>query len=186
MGKTAKEFSRKMIFIIATEYAETDAERSYQYFCQRYNISKSTFYAILERAVVENIVQDETVEKMAAKAGFNSGEKAGKGARKRSNKHYAKLQQRREEFVLPKKASIEYVSNYAKSAQNNKEFARRNYISLKLLNRTILKAIVNSWISEDVFYLLKAKSCKEYGTAKVHEFWEQLERFRNENNKNQR
>lgn len=182
--KTAKDFSRNDIYKIATDYANTSAEYSYQYFCREYEISKGTFYTVLEKAVIENIVDSNTVIAMAKKAKSNSENKAGKRCGNRSQKHYEYLIQKRRIYMLGKKESVEWTEKYAQSNLDKLGFCSKNHITRQLLDRTILKATIDNWISDEIFNLLKQKSLKKNSTAKVLEFWEKLESFRQGNKQN--
>ena len=71
MKKTARDFSRRQVKKLAEEYANTPIQYSADYFTIEYEISTSTFYNLLEKAVYENIVSDETVKLMEAKAMSN-------------------------------------------------------------------------------------------------------------------
>lgn len=182
--KTAKDFSRNVICKIATDYANTNGEYSYRYFCREYGISKGTFYTILEKAVIENIVDFNTVIAMAKKAKKNSENKAGERCGDRSQRHYEYLIQKRKIYVLGKKESIEWTEKYARSNLEKLEFCSKNHITGQLLDRTILKTTIDNWISDEIFNLLKQKSLAKNNTAKVLEFWERLELFRNGNKQN--
>lgn len=183
---TAKTASRKNIHEIATLYAEKPAEYSYRYFCEEYGISKGTFYTILDKAVIENIVDSATVKKMAKKAANNSEAKAGKGAEGRSRRHYYHLIQKRAIYELPKKEAIDVAIKYAKRTILRKEFLEQNFITSKLLDRTLLKAIENNWIDDDTVDRIKKKALLERGkSSETIVFWDKLESVRNENKKSQ-
>ena len=92
MGKTIKDFSRKRIAMIAKQYAASSSPHAHTKISEEHGISDSTFYNILKKAVVENIVDIETVRLMAQKAMDNSEAKVGRNARKRSFKHYQSLE----------------------------------------------------------------------------------------------
>ena len=57
--------------------------------------------------------------------------------------------------------------------------------SIALLNRVIYKAIVESWVTDDIVALLKEKSLSKEQSQKVIKFWETIEYFRSENKKDQ-
>ena len=99
MSRQLKDFSRAQLYKIAFLYATTDHDCSYRYFEKEYQISPSTFYSILRKAVVENIVPDSIVEKMANKSAYNSFLKAGVPARQRSEKYYRMLRLKRKEYI---------------------------------------------------------------------------------------
>ena len=185
MKKTVRNLSRKTIAEIATRYAQTNFLYSHEYFSREYEISKSTFYATLEKAVVENIVDDKIVEQMAQKAAYNSKVKAGEAGKHRSRKHYERLLLKRRQYMPSKEQAIIWTNEYAKFQYHKKDFATKNFITIALLNKVIHKSIVENWITDDVVELLKNKSLSKENSEKVTKFWENIEYLRSENKKNQ-
>jgi len=182
--KTAKEFSRRQIWKIATDYAKTEYKYSCDYYQREFQISKWTFYTILEKAVVEHIVDMETVELMAIKARYNSSIKAGEAGAERSRKHYDYLKRKRALYRMSKKQATKWTIQYAESKLNKKEFAKRSCITTQLLDVTIKEAIERSWVSDEIVGKLKEKSLLQYNSQRVLDFWNELELARR-NNKNQ-
>lgn len=183
MNKTAKEFSRKQIAIIAKQYVESNSAHAHTKISEEHGISDSTFYTILKKAVVENIVDIETVRLMAQKAMNNSETKVGRSARKRSFKYYQTLVIKRTEYMLPKNKAIKLTKDYADTEKTKEQFIASMYVTEALLNRTIYKCIVENWVSDDVVIKLKGKSLRRDNSMKVQEFWKQTETFRKENKK---
>lgn len=183
--RTAKNFSRKQIWEIATEYANTNCAYSRDYFSREYDISYNTFYKLLERAVIESIVDEATILRMADKSAHNSDDKAGEGARKRSQKHYKYLMLKRNVYILPKKEAIVLTTNYANSVLAKSAFLRNNFMDRKIFDRTVYKAVLENWVSDEVVEMLKSKSLRYDSSEKVQKFWDQLLKYRNENKKNQ-
>lgn len=182
MARTAKDFSRKQIWGVATKYAFTEKEYSHEYFERDLGISTGTFYTLLKKAVIENIVDDEIVDMMKGKAKYNASLHAGEKGAKRSENHYEFLKKKRAIYMLPKDEAIKITMKYCETVRSKKEFARENCITIKLLNRTILKSIVESWVSDEIVMRIKKRSLRRNPDAL--EFWEKVEKLR-ENNKNQ-
>lgn len=185
MKKTVRDLSRKKIAEIATQYAQTNFAYSHDYFSREYAISKGTFYTALEKAVIENIVDDKTVEQMAAKAAYNSQVKAAEAGKQRSKKHYDYLLLKRRQYMPSKEQAIIWTTEYANCKYHKNDFATKNFITVALLNRVIYKAIVDSWVTDDIVELLKEKSLSKEQSQKVIKFWENIEYFRNGNKKDQ-
>lgn len=181
MKRTAKDFSRKMICEIATAYANTKVQYSYRYFCEEYQISKSVFYKLLERAIVENIVGDATVERMSRKAAFNSAGKAGTGGAIRSNVHYRNLLSRRRTYTLEKEEAISWTEKYANDILDKKTFCMKNHITVRLLDTTILRAVMYNWVTDEIFDMLKQKSLRRKADTETLLFWKELESLRENN-----
>ena len=71
MKRTIKDISRREMYAMAQEYAETDYLLSGNYFAERYEISTSTFYAVLHKAISESLVSIEIARKITQKAAYN-------------------------------------------------------------------------------------------------------------------
>lgn len=183
--RTARHFSRKEIWMIASLYASTSLEYSSEFFSREYEISRDTFYMLLEKAVVENIVDEITVNNMQLKAGLNANAKVGEIGRCRSEKHYIKIKNKRKSYILPKDEAIEITTQYANSGYSKKQFCLINFMTNALLCRTIRQAIIQNWVSDDVVERLMSKSLQNYQSESITNFWEKLIQLRNENNKNQ-
>jgi len=177
--KTAKQFSRKEVWEVATRYATS--KYSHNDFEEEYQSSRSSFYTVLDRAVIENIVDSDTVGLMEARAKYNSEVKAGKPGEIRSEKHYSYLKKKRKEYMLSKEEAIKITITYAESPYSKKQFCRRIHISEQLLDRTIYKSIIDNWVSDEVVMLLKVKSLKLNGGEATIKFWEQLKSYREYN-----
>lgn len=182
MQRTVKDFSRKELHDLAVRYANSDTEFSHSYYEKEFGVSKETFYNALKKAVVENIVDNATVKKMAKKAAYNSFCKAGTGGRKRSERYYEHLIQKRKIYMLPKKETVDLTTKYSESALTKEEFCMKNYITTSLFDRTLVKATADCWVSDEVFAALREKSLRKSNKPQVIAFWETLERFRNEKN----
>lgn len=175
--KTSRDFSRKQIHAIAEKYACYGMEYSHKYFSREYKITEKTFYNLLEKAVIEGIVSDSTVEKMKQKAMSNAYKAAGENARIRSSKHYNYLICKRKEYRLNKKKTIELVTKYANLPLRKDEFAKENFITISLLNRTIRESIVQNLVSDKIVEKLKEKSLNKFQgkeLEKVQRFWKKI------------
>ena len=182
--RTARDFSRYEIWCIATSYANTNSANYHEELERKYEISSGTFYNLLEKAVVENVVDIETVLKMEEKAKYNSKVKAGVAGEIRSEKHYDCLKKKRKDYMLPKQDAINITKKYAESNLYKKDFCQENHITERLLDRIILKTIIESWITDELVEKLKTKSLRQNSSEAVLKFWEQTKKFR-ENKKNQ-
>lgn len=182
--RTARDFSRKQIWEIANSYANTGYEYSHDYYEREYKISKSTFYTILEKAVIEHIVNLDIVELMCKKAAYNSGVKAGEAGYERSIKHYDYLKKKRAQYRVSKKQAVHLTIKYSESKLLKNEFAKENYISTKMLDIIFKDAIINCWVSDEVVNKLKQKSLRQDSSQRVLNFWFKIENLRREN-KNQ-
>lgn len=181
-GRSINSFTRKEIWQIAAQYAHFPYVYSHQFFETEYEITESTFYSILNRAVIWNIVDDKIVQLMQQKAVYNSNRRAGRNAAKYSNRHYDRLKAQRTQYMLSRKVSVAITEEYARTDMSKGKFCNFKYMTESLLNRTIKKCIICNWIPDETVELLKKKSMKNGGTV---EFWNELEKIR-ERNKNNR
>ena len=179
--KNTQHYSRKKIHDIATEYANCPLSYSHDYFERTYGISKSMFYHVLERAVIEGIVEDITVTKMQTKASENSEIKAGTAGAIRSKKHYDYLILRRNNYILLAKEAQKLIERYIKTTVSKKEFAKQEYITTALLNKTIYNAIINNWVNDESVEQLKQKSLAKLSNKTVIDFWDSLLSIRQKN-----
>lgn len=177
--KKVRDFSRNEIKRIATEYANRDLMYSHTFFEREYEISKAVFYAIIEKAVVESIVDDKTAEKIKKKASQNSEIKIGKEAGIRTKKHQDNLKLKREAFRFPKKEATKIAREYSKSKLNKYDFCKQNQISVKLFDQALTDSIVNNWIDDTTVELLKKKALKNHaGSSKVIDMFEKFNKQR--------
>ena len=172
--RTAKNFSRKEIFEVAKDYAETDPIVSAEYFCQKYDISPNTFYTVLDKAVIDNIVDNEVFEKMKAKAAYNSGVKAGPEGSMRSFRHYRELFYKRAFFNFSQNEAIKLAEEYSESEEYMEEFANHHYMTTQIFTRTIEDTIVNRWITEGTLVKIFMKSLRRNHEPKHINYWRRL------------
>lgn len=156
---SAEEF-KSFCIQIAEKYANSNGEFARSYFMKEYGISASCFYKILETAIVCNWVSDETVKKMEAKALLNQKAhiaEAGLSTRK----HYAKMRQKRQEYILSfyTEKEIENLAvNFAYSPLSKKEFSETEGISVGMLDKLLKKAIVELIVDDIIFDAIRHRS----------------------------
>lgn len=168
--------SRKMVHQIAAEYANSHYDCSCSYFTRKYSISKSTFYNLLKKAIKEGIVSDRTAKLIAEKSSYNSYLKAGEPGKIRSEKYHRWLFQQRSTFLLSITQSRKLAEEYANSHLPKAEFCKSFLITTELFDRTLNRAIIECWISDDVFNMLKQKSFRIHGDSeRIVSFWKRLE-----------
>lgn len=177
--KTGRQFSRDEVWEIATKYATS--RYSHTNFEEECQSSRSSFYTVLDRAVIENIVDSDTVDAMEKKAKYNAAAKVGGAGVGRTEKHYAYLKKKRKEYMLPKEEAIKLTIMYAESQESKKYFCKQKHIAEQLVNRAIKKAVIDNWVEDEVVKKLKSKSLKSNNTVSTAKFWEELETFRENN-----
>ncbi len=186
--RTVKDFSRKEIHGIAMLYAE--GLYTYHDFVSQYMASQSTFYSILSKAVIEQIVPDDVAEDIKNVSAANSvlkvetisknGKKAS-DAGQRGLRAWKKRLIRRQNFQFPKQEAIKIAENYAKSPLPQKDFSRENYMPVKLLSQTLKRAIILNWIPDSLVEELRQKALIYNDQERVNRFFDLLSRARKEN-----
>lgn len=161
MGKrTARDFSRSQIKHIAEQYANSPLQYSAEYFSVEYRISKNTFYTLLDKAVVESIVDLKTVDYMQRKASGNSSGHAGIPAAVRSLKHYEHLKMKRNVYLPSRVEATRITTDFAKS--NLAMYAyKKKFCFAKdsdLLERIIKFSVANKNVSCNIEELLRSKN----------------------------
>lgn len=157
--KTVKDFSKKQIQNIAYEYA--NSSWFYIFFCEEYNISQNVFYSLLKKAIVENICDMETAIKIKNKTMNNAEFFTGFHARIKSQRYYDTLLQKRKTFLPSINTIKETTIAFANSGFDKKVFAARNYVTISLLNRIIIKAVTDNLLKKDDLLKLKEKCFRE-------------------------
>lgn len=158
--KTARDFSRVQIKRIAEQYASTALDYSAEYFAREYKISENTFYTLLEKAVVESIVDLKTVDYMERKASGNSAGHAGAAGSIRSLNHYRHLKKKRKIYLPSNKECARISTEFAKSDLAMSQYSKKMCIASDsdLLKRIIYHSIDESLLSPALIKLLQAKN----------------------------
>ncbi len=158
--KTARDFSRIQIKRIAEQYASTALDYSAEYFAREYKISEKTFYTLLEKAVVESIVDLKTVDFMERKASGNSAGHAGVSGSIRSLNHYRHLKQKRRIYLPSNKQCMKIATEFAKSDLSMSQYSKKMCIASdsNLLKRIVYHSVDKSLLSTQVVKMLQDKN----------------------------
>lgn len=185
--KRLKDFSRKKIREIATEYATTNLAYNHSYFEKEYEISEATFYNILQKSIVESIVNDEIAKCIGKKAQANSEQKAGKYAGIQTKRHQEHLLMKRKTFKFSKSYATKIAIMYSKSNLDKKSFCHANVIHSRLFDDALVRAVVERWIDDKAYERIKSKAFKNHGSSSnAYELFQKLDKLRNNHNQEQR
>lgn len=177
MKHTAKDFSRKEIHRIATAYST--GKYTYIDFLDEYpGCSRSTFYDIISKAVVESIVSDATMEAIEVVAVNNShdrmeniSEQFANDVACRGRKCNSNRRKRRESYIksyIPQKhTAIEWINECIATQGSIIEFCKSHYIPVQLFNRAFKNAIIKYWIRLDVIEQLRQKAYRFYDKQSI-------------------
>jgi len=185
--KRLTDFSRAQIEKIATEYAMSEPAYDHSPFELAYDISKSTFYNLLDKAIIESIVGEGIARKIGQKASMNSSVKAGRNAGIRSKIHNANLMKKRETFTFSKVEAKKVATKYAKSSLNKEAFCKSNCITKKLFDNALVRAIAECWIDDKTYEAIKSKALRNNGnSSSTCELFRKLDEMRNNHKKERR
>lgn len=169
---------------IALEYAKSNGEFARSYFCKQYMITAGCFYRILKKVVIEHLISENMVNKMEEKCLLNQKAHA-KNAGLSTAKYYAQLRAKRNEytinFYLSDVSKIkELVEDFANSPEiSKKDFCLKYDISYYVLDNLLVKAIVDSFVDDDIFHKIQKRSLKRDSSMKAKLFFEELNHIRN-------
>ena len=158
MKRTIKDISRREMYAMAQEYAETDYLLSGNYFAERYEISTSTFYAVLHKAISESLVSIEIARKITQKAAYNTGRHGGEAAKTRIFRVYQDYIRERETYRFDREEAKKWVRLYIDSEDDIEAFAKKKLLNLKILKRALYDVVTNSWLGAEYIERLREKT----------------------------
>lgn len=181
MSYTARDFSRSQIYSIAKSYST--GNYSYHDFMKEFGCSQKTFYAIINRAIVESIVSDKMMEAIEVVAIFNSTCKLEsetkdlelvQGVAYRGKRSAICRRVKRLSYICPKKEAVLLIKQYINSPEPKIEFCKHFFITPKLFDRTLKHSITHGWITLETVELLRQKAYLFNDTAKVDKLFNEL------------
>lgn len=171
---------------IAESYANSEAKFARSYYTEHENISASCFYKVLERAIVNNLVSEKTVDKMEKKSELNQSAHA-KGAGMTTREKYATLRKKRNEYIIflyfdedIKKLAIDFANN---PQITKSEFAEKYDVSIKVLDTLLKKAITENLIDDETFAKIEKRSLAKDSSLRTKQFFDLLHERRKFNSK---
>lgn len=183
MSNKLRSFSREEIKDIAEEYARNDVSRSH--FCETYFISETTFYNMLDKAIIEHIVSFETALRMKKRAIANKKKRLNTNSKgvKSTENHYHTLFEKRKTFLFTKKERVRLLTEFAN--RNLKEsktaFCEANVFDLELLEKILIKSFIYDELPKKVYSkILENSLISGINNSRVFEFFKILELKKNE------
>lgn len=183
MERKVRDFSRSEINQIAVHYATTSCDFSALYYAGLYNISESTFYSLIGKAIKEHIVSEQIAKMIAVKSARNSERHGGDGGKERSKARYRRLMEQRKVFEFSRDTREYYTIEYANSdyAVDMKVFAGIHYMSRVLLQRTLVSAVVDNIVGDEVVEKLRQKALQHNPAWHVERLFRTLKQQRQKN-----
>lgn len=133
---------------IAEEYANSEAQFARTYFTQHYNISVKCYYAVLEHAVVTNLVEDTVVIKMMNKSVSNQNlHKNGAGGS--SIAKYARMYDQRCKFIANSFTDKE-IKRMAIDFGDNPDISKADLAASYGISRKVLELVLIRAIEENI------------------------------------
>lgn len=183
MERKVKDFSRSECRKIAIGYATTADDLTASYFGMLYQTSPEVIYGVIRRAVVESMVGEKVVRLISNKSGRNSSNHGGEGSRRKSTEKYQRLMERRGNFEFSRDKKEYYAIEYANSDQaiDMKIFSEIHCMSRSLLQRTLVSAIVDNIVSDEVVEKLQQKALQHNPSWRVSRLFRDLKAQRQKN-----
>ena len=169
MARTTLELRRslsldafyRLSYQIAIFYATTATKKTRTCIMEKFDITESAYYTLLDMAITHNLVDDITVEKINAKILANQADHGNSGHY--SQKKQARLKKERKDLSAFTKKDIKEIATYFANTpektklQISKEF---RFHSPKVLDHILQKACKELIISDTVYKALIARSLK--------------------------
>lgn len=169
---------------IAEEYANSEPQFARQYFSNRYEITFSCFYKVLEYAVIHNLVEDIIVQKMMNKAISNQNLHRN-GAGTSTVIKYAKMYAKRHKYIaeaISEKELKDLAIDFGNSPDIPKaEFASMYGVNSRVIDYALERAIKNNIVNDATVDLIEKRSinnAKKGNVEKVKMYFENLRKNR--------
>lgn len=157
-----RDFSRRMIKVIAEDYANSSVYHAGTHFCEKYNITSSVFYEVLKKAIRESIVSERVGKRIAEKAAQNSGHHGGKGGSILTMRAYERCFEERKEFEFSKTDVKKYALEFVNSGSLIGEFCAQHVFDHEMLWKIFMRAIEEDIVSDIELERLRYRLKKVY------------------------
>lgn len=149
----------RLSYQIAIFYANTATKKARSCIMEKYDITESAYYTLLDMAITHHLVNDQTVEKIQAKIFANQANHGNSGHY--SQKKQKRLDKERKTFSAFTKKDIAEIATYFAThpektkLQISKEF---RFHSPKILDQILQKACKELIISDKVYKQLLTRA----------------------------
>ena len=166
MARNSKELRKTMSLSglyqlsksVALDYAGTVPERARGILTEKYDVTESTYYYLLEMAVTHHLVSDAIVQNMRDKTLANQSAHGNNGYTTRQK--YTLLEERRKSYSAFRKADIRHIAKYfAEHPEISKKTVSMtfSFTSSKVLDQILLRACKELIVSDRIFEQIKAR-----------------------------
>lgn len=175
-------YTYKLARTIAFDYTQSAANIARSSLMNKYDISESTYYTLLDMAITHHLINDEMVRKILEKKKANQKSFGNKGYDTQS-RHNLLLEQRGSYSAFTKK-DIKHIAKYfANHPDLTKEEISKIYgfYRTQALDRVLLRACMELIITDSVFEEMRNRSTStSHDREKTEKFFEMLTQKRNE------
>ena len=190
MARNTLELRKKLSLIefyrlsqeVALDYVRSTSIFARSVLMERYDLTKSTFYTLLEIAITHHLVDDKLFQDIQEKILENQSAHGNHGYY--STIKYNKLKEKRKKYSDFSKKDIAYiVKYYANHPQYSKQKVTNifHFHSTKVLDQILKKACMELIISDKIFYALRKRAIDNAVDMNYTvQFFETLSRYRTE------
>ena len=175
-------YTYKLARTIAFDYTQSAANIARSSLMNKYDISESTYYTLLDMAITHHLINDDMVRKILEKKKANQKSFGNKGYDTQS-RHNLLLEQRSSYSAFTKK-DIKHIAKYfANPPDLTKEEISKIYgfYRTQALDRVLLRACLELIITDSVFEEMRNRSTlTSRDREKTEKFFDILTQKRNE------
>lgn len=175
-------YTYKLARTIAFDYTQSAANIARSSLMNKYDISESTYYTLLDMAITHHLINDDMVRKILEKKKANQKSFGNKGYDTQS-RHNLLLEQRSSYSAFTKK-DIKHIAKYfANHPDLTKEEISKIYgfYRTQALDRVLLRACLELIITDSVFEEMRNRSTlTSRDREKTEKFFDILTQKRNE------
>lgn len=147
---------------LAEQYANSESYFARDYFCRLYNITESCYYKAKEYAITQNLVDDDTVNKMMKKSAGNRDMHAKDSGAATVAKFARMSEERKRNKII--QAATEFADNPDIS---KKDLAIARGLTLREYEMMLVAAIEENLVNDQTVYAMEDRSVKNALAANV-------------------
>ena len=146
---------------LATDYAHSATAVARTALTEKYDITISSYYTLLEFAVSHNLVKNDVVKKIRSKILYNQNSHASTGYR--STVKYDRLEKERKNYSAYSQKDIREIAVYFATHPELSKLEVAEHFSLyrtQVLDRILYKACTELILTDTMFEVLRKRSIK--------------------------
>ena len=175
-------YTYKLARTIAYDYTQSAASIARSSLMEKYDVSESTYYTLLDMAITHHLISNDVVSKILEKKKANQKQFGNKGYGTQCK--YNLLMEQRNNYSAFSKKDIKHIAKYfANHPDLTKEEISKIYgfYRTQALDRVLLRACTELIISDSVFEEMRIRSTStSCDCERTTKFFEMLTQKRNE------